>query len=90
MINSLRLPQSFVVRREVYVFQLFGRSALQRIPPGAVILASHRSTHERMIIWQEKRYVVFERDVQERMSPLKKPEFDDGPRPVLERDHKSA
>ena len=42
------------------------------------------------VIWQEKRYVVFERDLQERMEPLKKPEAEDGPRPVLERDHKSA
>jgi len=42
------------------------------------------------VIWQEKRYVVFERDLQERMEPLKKPEAEDDPPPVLEREHKSA
>jgi hypothetical protein len=90
--DSLQLPQEFVVLSEVYAFPLFGRSVLACIPPGAVILASCRSTHKRMIevIWQEKRYVAFERDLQERMSPLKKPEFEDDPPPALERDHKSA
>lgn len=79
--NSLQLSQNFVVRREVYVFQLFERSALQRIPPNTVIFASHRSTHKRMIevIWQEKWYIVFERDVHERMEPLNKPENEDLP-----------
>lgn len=79
--NSLQLPQNFVVRREVYVFQLFERSALKRIPPDTVILVSHRSTHKRMIevIWEEKWYVAFERDVHERMEPLNKPENEDDP-----------
>ena len=88
----IELPQEFVVQREVYAFPLFGRSVLACIPHGAVILASCRSTHKRMIevIWQEKRYVVFERDLQERMEPLKKPEAEDDPPPVLEREHKSA
>lgn len=90
--DSLQLPQEFVVLIEVYAFPLYGRGVLACIPPGAVILASCRSTHKRMIdvIWQEKRYVVFERDLQERMSPLKKPETEDDPRPTLERSQKSA
>jgi hypothetical protein len=46
-----------------------------------VILVSHRSTHKRMIevIWEEKWYVAFERDVDERMEPLNKPENEDDP-----------
>lgn len=81
-----QLPQEFVVQREVYTFPLLGRSVLECIPPGAVVLASRRSTHKRMIevTWQEKRYVVFERDLQERMEPLKKPENEDDPRPTVE------
>jgi len=77
----IKLPQEFVVQREVYAFPLFGRSVLGCIPSGAVILATNRSTHKRMIevIWQEKRYIVFERDLQERMEPLKKPENEDDP-----------
>ena len=82
----IELPQEFVVQREVYAFPLFGRSVLACIPPGVVILASCRSTHKRMIevIWQEQRYVVFERDLQERMEPLKKPEAEGDPRQLSE------
>jgi hypothetical protein len=90
--RAIQLPQEFVVLEEIFVFQLFGRNALERIPPGAVVLATHRSKHKRMIevIWQEKRYVVFERDLQERMEPLKKPENEDDPLPVSEDNRKSA
>jgi hypothetical protein len=90
--DGFELPQKFIVLSEVYAFRLYGRSVLACIPAGAVVLASCRSTHKRMIevIWQEERYVVFERDLQERMSPLKKPESEDDPRPVSEGDYKSA
>ena len=88
MDNRIQLPQEFVVRREVYAFPLFGRGALDCIPAGSVVLASCRSTHPRMIevIWQEKHYIVFERDLQDHMEPLKKPENEDDPPPVLEHD----
>jgi len=83
-VEKLRFPQEFVVRREVYGFGPKGR--LERIPPGAVVLASSRSTHKRMIevIWREKQYDVFERDLQDRMEPLAKPPLEDDPCSVLE------
>jgi hypothetical protein len=64
---DIRLPQEFVFRREVYAIQLFGRNSLERIPPDAVILADRHSTHGRMIevVWNDKRYVVFQRDLEE-------------------------
>jgi len=76
---DIKLPQEFVLRREVYAIQLFGRNLLEPIPPNAVILAVGRSTHARMIevVWQEKLYIVFERDLRERMEPLAKPEDED-------------
>jgi hypothetical protein len=67
----VELPQEFVIRREVGAVQLFGRHRIERIPPDAVILGDCYSTHARMIevVWNEKRYVVFQRDLEERAEP---------------------
>ena len=81
MKNKLQLPEEFVVQFEVVAYPLEGHGVLECIPPGAIILASCRSIHEHMIevVWQEKRYVVFERDLQDRMRPLVEPEPEDDP-----------
>lgn len=75
---DIRLPQEFVLRREVYATQLFGRNLLERIPPDAIIRADRPSTHLRMIevVWNEKRYVVFQRDLEERAEPCNPQEED--------------
>jgi len=82
---QIRLPREFVVHREFYATQLFGRNLLERIPLDAVILADCRSTHKRMIevVWQERRYVVFERDLMERTEPVEKLHDKDDPPPRL-------
>jgi len=71
-----RLPQEFVLRREVYAIELFGGNRLQRIPLGSVILADRPSAYVRMIeiLWEGKRYIVYERDLEERMERIEKPE----------------
>jgi len=73
------LPREFIVRREVYAIQFFGRNLLERIPPDAVVLADRPSPYKCMIevVWQGRRYVVFERDLRERTEPAKKPEDED-------------
>jgi hypothetical protein len=78
--SDLRLPQEFVTRRVVGAVQLFGRNRIERIPPDAVILAHRPSTHARMIevTWNEKRYVVFQRDLEERAEP-RNPQQEDPP-----------
>jgi len=78
---NIQLPQEFVLRREVYAIQHFGRSLLERIPPDAIILADRLSTHARMIevVWKEKRYIVFERDLEERAEPWGIPQDEDPP-----------
>jgi len=65
---NIRLPQEFVIRREVCAVQLFGRNLLERIPPDSVILADRPAAHQRMIevVWNEKRYLAFQRDLEER------------------------
>jgi len=82
---DIRLPQEFVVRREVYAIQLFSRSLLERIPPNAIILADHKSVHARMIevVWNEKRYMVFQRDLEERAEPSSPPQEDPPERDVI-------
>lgn len=67
----IQLPQEFVLRREVGAIQLFGRNRIERIPPDAVIFADRVSTHARMIevVWNEQRYIVFQRDLEERAQP---------------------
>jgi hypothetical protein len=78
--SDFRLPQEFVLRRGVYATQLFGQNSLERIPPDTVILADRPSTHARMIevVWNEKRYVVFQRDLEERAEP-RNPQQEDPP-----------
>ena len=77
---EIDLPQKFVLRRKAYAFQLFGRQLLERIPGGALILAErHSSDYVSMIevVWEERRYLVFERDLRELTEPLsKRPEED--------------
>jgi len=92
MHNQIQLPQEFVALRDVYVFQLFGRNGLEPIPPGAVILAARHSSYVRMIeaIWQDKEYIVFERDLRECMVPVKNAEVEGDSSPVLDDDRKSA
>lgn len=70
----MNLPQEFVVRREIHVIQHFGQSLFEAIPPGEVILANRPSNYARMIeiVWQEKRYLIFARDLAERAEPLRK------------------
>ena len=68
---DIRLPQDFVLRSEVCAIQLFGRNLLECIPISTVILADRPSTHTRMIeaLWKEKRYIVFQRDLEELAEP---------------------
>lgn len=68
---DIRLPQEFVLRSEVCAIQLFGRNLLECIPTSMVILAERPSTHTRMIevLWKEKRYIVFQRDLEELAEP---------------------
>jgi len=74
----IRLPQEFVTRRELGAIQLFGHNRIERIPPDAIILADRPSTHARMIevVWNEKRYIVFQRDLEERAEPCNPQEED--------------
>jgi len=78
--NDFRLLQEFVTRRVVGTVQLIGRNRIERIPPDSVILADRPSTHARMIevTWNEKRYVVFQRDLEERAEP-RNPQQEDPP-----------
>jgi hypothetical protein len=73
---DIQLPQTFVFRSEIYGIQLFGRNLLERIPPDAVILADRPYTHVRMIeaIWKERRYIVFQRDLEENAEPFRNPD----------------
>ncbi len=70
---DFQLPQTFVLRSEVCTIQLFGRNLLECIPPSAVILADRPSTQARMIevLWKEKRYLMFQRDLEELAAPRK-------------------
>lgn len=78
--TTMQLPQEFVVRREIYAIQLFGRNLLECIPTDAVIFVDRTSAHKRMleVVWQERRYIVFERDLKERAEPAK-PQDEDPP-----------
>ena len=81
---EIALPQEFVLRGKVYAFQLFGRQLLERIPANAVILADRPSAYVRMIevVWEERRYLVFARDLRDLAEPFNKPQ-DDHPPSVL-------
>jgi len=60
--------RELVVDDEICAIQLFGRSTLECIPPGSVIAVQEASKYARMveILWCEKRYLAFERDLEER------------------------
>ena len=75
----MQLPEEFVLRSEIHAIQNFGQSLLERIPVGEVILADCHSIYARMIdvVWQERRYLVFERDLTERAEPVRKPTDED-------------
>ncbi len=70
---EFQLPQEFFLRSEVCAIQLFGRNLLECIPRSTVILADRPSAHTRMIevLWKEKRYIVFQRDLEELAEPYK-------------------
>lgn len=72
---EIDLPQKFVLRRQVYAFQLFGRQLLERIPAEAVIVAESPSMYSSMIevAWEQRRYLIFERDIRELAEPLNDP-----------------
>ena len=71
---EFELPQEFIVRREIHAIQHFGQSLLEPIPAGEVILADRPSHYAKMIevVWHERRYLVFDRDLTERAEPLRK------------------
>jgi hypothetical protein len=68
------LPQDFIVGREIHAIQYFGQGLLEPIPAGEVVLAERPSNYARMIevVWDQKRYLVFDRDLTERAEPIKK------------------
>lgn len=82
---EIQLPQEFVVRREVHAIQHFGQSLLERIPPSEVIRADRPAMYPRMIevVWQERRYLIFVRDLTERAEPVRKPIDEDPPERVV-------
>lgn len=57
-----------MLREEICAVQLFGHNLLECIPRGSVISVERASTYVRMVevIWQDKRYIVFQRDLEER------------------------
>ena len=77
----MQLPEEFVVRREIHAIQHYAHSLLEPIPPGEVILADCHSMYARMIevVWQERRYLVFDRDLTERAEPVRKSVDEDPP-----------
>ena len=83
---EIDLPQKFVLRRKVYAFQRFGRELLERIPADAVILAERPTEYASMIevAWEDRRYLVFERDLRELAEPFNKPLDPFGGLPALE------
>jgi hypothetical protein len=72
---EMQLPQEFVVRREIQAIQHFGQSLLEPVPAGEVILVEGPSPFAHMIemLWQDRHYLIFERDLKERSEPLRKP-----------------
>jgi hypothetical protein len=69
-----QLPQEFVVHREIHAIQGFGQGLIEPIPASEVILADRPSHYARLIevVWHQKPYLVFERDLVERAEPLRK------------------
>lgn len=70
---GMQFAREVVLRKEIWAIQLFGHILLERIPPGSVIVVDRPSTYTRMIevVWQEKRYIVFQRDLEERTETVK-------------------
>lgn len=73
----IQLPQEFIVRREMLALQDFGRSLLERIGAGEVILAKHRVAKQRdqwprmiEVVWHERPYLIYERDLTEQAEPV--------------------
>jgi len=81
---QIQYPEKFIVCREIHTIQHFGQSLLEPIPAGEVILAERPSSYPRMIeaVWQERRYLIFERDLRERTEPAKKPPVKDSGVPL--------
>jgi len=71
----MQFPQDFIIRRELHAIQHFGQSLLEPISAGAIIRAERQSAYSRMIeaIWNDKPYLIFERDLTERTEPVEKP-----------------
>lgn len=67
----MEFARDLILREEICAVQLFGHNLLQRIPPGSVIVADRPSTYVRMaeVIWRDDRYIVFQRDLEERTEP---------------------
>ena len=53
--------------------QLFGRNSLERIPPNALSIADDPASHAHMmqVRWEERLYIVFERDLRERTERIR-------------------
>ncbi|HTW64353.1 MAG TPA: hypothetical protein VME17_07040 [Bryobacteraceae bacterium] len=68
---EMQFGRELVLREQICAIQLFGRKALERIPAGSIIFAEHPSNYVRMIevVWQQRRYLVFQRDLEERTKP---------------------
>ena len=68
---EMQFDRKLVLRDQICAIQLFGRKVLELIPAGSSIFAEHPSSYVRMIevVWQEKRYLVFQRDLEERTRP---------------------
>lgn len=69
---DMSLPGEFVLSQEICVIQLFGQNLLERIPTRAVVFADRPSSYTRMIevVWQGKRYAMFQRDLEDRTRPV--------------------
>ncbi|HUA19432.1 MAG TPA: hypothetical protein VMB25_11860 [Bryobacteraceae bacterium] len=81
---NIPLPQRFLIRREIHAIQHVGRSMLEPIPAGEVIVAERQSHYARMIevVWRRRRFLVFERDLTERSESLGA-SVEDDPAPKL-------
>jgi hypothetical protein len=76
----MHFPQEFVLQREILAVQLFGdgqgHAHMEQIPGEAHLVADCPSQYARMIeiLWQDRRYIAFERDLEERAVAAKKSE----------------
>lgn len=67
----MQLAQELILSREICAIQLFGHGLLERMPAGSIILVDSPSTYARMVevVWHQRRYIVFQRDLEERTEP---------------------